>query len=231
MSFIKNITTKYNVSVFQSLEYLLILCQLLVIASIHQPSTSIFLLFDKLLLLSKGSTVYNNSTHSLVPYLESKGNYMPQYINPAEYALELINTDFASNRDQEEQRLSGLIDAWHSSTQHRNLIRDITQTMVISAQSPSNIERHDQRTTIQKMLIPATLVHRNLIKGYRDVIAYGIRIAMYLGLAILMGTVWLRLGPTQASIVPFTNAIFYGGAFMSFMAVRYASLSLWFLLT
>lgn len=44
---------------------------------------------------------------------------------------------------------------------------------------------------------------------------------MYLGLAIMMGTVWLRLAPVQSNIQSFTNAIFFGGAFMSFMAVAY----------
>ncbi|KAI7597964.1 putative ABC transporter, partial [Hortaea werneckii] len=65
------------------------------------------------------------------------------------------------------------------------------------------------------------LTHRFFIKSYRDIIAYGIRIAMYMGLAVMMGTVWLRLSPTQGNIQSFINAIFFGGAFMSFMAVAY----------
>ena len=36
-----------------------------------------------------------------------------------------------------------------------------------------------------------------------------------------MGTVWLRLSPHQSNIQPFINAIFFGSAFMSFMAVAY----------
>lgn len=36
-----------------------------------------------------------------------------------------------------------------------------------------------------------------------------------------LGTIWLRLSYEQDSIQPFTNAIFFGGAFMSFMAVAY----------
>lgn len=61
---------------------------------------------------------------------------------------------------------------------------------------------------------------------------------MYMGLAIMMGTVWLRLSPNQEHIQPFVNAIvspsslarlkqkadilqFFGSAFMSFMAVAY----------
>lgn len=68
---------------------------------------------------------------------------------------------------------------------------------------------------------PLVLLHRSWIKSYRDVIAYGIRIAMYLGLAILMGTVFLRFKTEQQYIQPYINAIFFGGAFMSFMAVAY----------
>jgi len=37
----------------------------------------------------------------------------------------------------------------------------------------------------------------------------------------MMGTVWLRLGRGQDNIQPFINAIFFSGAFMSFMAVAY----------
>ena len=44
---------------------------------------------------------------------------------------------------------------------------------------------------------------------------------MYTALAIMMGTVWLRLPYTQTSIQTFVNAIFFSGAFMSFMAVAY----------
>jgi len=36
-----------------------------------------------------------------------------------------------------------------------------------------------------------------------------------------MGTCWLRLKNDQSDIQPFINAIFFGGAFMSFMAVAY----------
>jgi ABC-type multidrug transport system permease subunit len=67
----------------------------------------------------------------------------------------------------------------------------------------------------------AALLQRSWKKAHRDVVVYGIRIAMYLGLAVLMGTVFLRMQTTQEHIQPFINAIFFAGAFMSFMAVAY----------
>ncbi|KAF2478470.1 hypothetical protein BDY17DRAFT_314217 [Neohortaea acidophila] len=65
------------------------------------------------------------------------------------------------------------------------------------------------------------LLQRAWVKAIRDAMAYGIRIVMYFGLAILMGTVFFRFGDNQKYIQPFTNALFFGGAFMSFMAVAY----------
>jgi len=37
----------------------------------------------------------------------------------------------------------------------------------------------------------------------------------------MMGTVWLRLEAKQESIIPLINGLFFGSAFMSFMAVAY----------
>ncbi|KAK9326550.1 hypothetical protein V1520DRAFT_284992, partial [Lipomyces starkeyi] len=54
-----------------------------------------------------------------------------------------------------------------------------------------------------------------------DILAYGVRVIMYLGLANLMGTVWLRLKPNENTIQSFFNAIFFGSAFVSFMTVAY----------
>jgi hypothetical protein len=42
---------------------------------------------------------------------------------------------------------------------------------------------------------------------------------MYVGLAILMGTSWLRLSYSQENIQNVLNSLFFGSAFMSFMVL------------
>jgi hypothetical protein len=137
---------------------------------------------------------------------------MPLYMNPAEFVIQLVNTDFSSDQTKSSQQLTHLHNAWLNSPSG-------TFLHPTSASSPPLKDTYT--TSANPLLIPLTLIHRSFIKSYRDVVAYGIRIAMYIGLAIMMGTVWLRLAPTQTNIQNFTNAIFFGGAFMSFMAVAY----------
>ncbi|KAG5665211.1 hypothetical protein KAF25_009336 [Fusarium avenaceum] len=190
---------------------------LIVICSIHQPSTSTFNLFDKLLLLSSGKTHYFGAVADVATYYAESGFPLPQYVNPAEHLLEMVNIDFAQNRDTASQNLETLQTSWQNSRQASQINNAIKTAE--SSGGDWGVEGIDKRPNMPSLTL--TLLHRSFIKSYRDVVVYGIRLAMYLGLAIMMGTVWVRLDPAQESIQPFINAIFFGSAFMSFMAVAY----------
>ncbi|KAF4762380.1 hypothetical protein HAV15_007770 [Penicillium sp. str.  len=173
---------------------------LLIIASIHQPSTTTFKLFDKLLLLSAGRTCYFGPISAVDSYFSGIGYPIPAQTNPAEFILDTVSSDFASSKDSGGGPMS---------------------ERVHSAEKLASKDSVEENARPGAVSVTIALLHRSFVKSYRDVIAYGIRIAMYLGLAIMMGTVWLRLHPSQDYIQPFINAIFFGSAFMSFMAVAY----------
>ncbi|KAK0722966.1 P-loop containing nucleoside triphosphate hydrolase protein [Lasiosphaeria miniovina] len=195
---------------------------LIVIASIHQPSTSTFNLFDKLLLLSAGKTHYFGPVAVVGPHYNSLGLELPLQVNPAEFLLELVNVDFAATR---HRRLEQMQHAWAASRRAAELAAAVADVeakgAALSSFSDTTLElaAAEKRPSAPSLVL--TLLHRSFVKSYRDVVVYGIRLAMYTGLAIMMGTVWLRLGADQSSIIPLTNAIFFGSAFMSFMAVAY----------
>ncbi|MCJ1387258.1 hypothetical protein MMC18_000098 [Xylographa bjoerkii] len=196
---------------------------LIVIASIHQPSTSTFKLFDRLCLLSSGKTCYFGPPSDARRYFSALEYEMPVEINPAEYLLDLINTDVVRKDDDSKARMEHIHMGWACSQQSLAIKSEVEN--VIS--QAHGVQKHSikiAKSANKKQnafVIPLVLLHRSWIKSYRDVVAYGIRIFMYLGLAILMGTVFLRLNTNQADIQPFINAIFFGSAFMSFMAVAY----------
>jgi len=199
---------------------------MIVIASIHQPSTSTLLLFDNVLLLSEGQMAYFGPPGDSIRYFKSLGYLEPQLMSPAEFMLELCNTDFV-RQDERESRLDHLVRGWGASRERRLMNYEI-----------SIIERNSDALTISEEKFqgcPRTLpmqswilLHRLALvqflfkvrltkKSYRDPLAYHVRIAMYLGLAILMGTAWLRLDYSQENIQNVLNSLFFGSAFMSFM--------------
>ncbi|KAJ5550373.1 hypothetical protein N7535_001689 [Penicillium sp. DV-2018c] len=193
---------------------------LIIIASIHQPSTTTFQLFDKLLLLSAGRTCYFGPIPAVENYFRGIGYPIAANTNPAEFLLDLVSSDFKSAKESAVERVSFIQSAWQESDEANEVERRVSE-QVSSAEKHTSKDFMDEGARANAFAVTSALLHRSFIKSYRDVVAYGIRIVMYLGLAIMMGTVWLRLHPSQEYIQPFINAIFFGSAFMSFMAVAY----------
>ncbi len=195
--------------------------KLVVISSIHQPSTSTYQMFDKLALLSLGQMCYFGPVRDAPAYFARIGYPMAPATNPAEHLLDLINIDLDRNGEV-RSRTRDIISQWAASPERSAL--DAAIEAATEAAAASGHQKSLAKLKLPKpspWTVPATLLHRSWIKAYRDIVAYEIRIIMYLGLAVLMGTVFLRLQPVQASIQPFINSLFFGGAFMSFMAVAY----------
>jgi ABC-type multidrug transport system ATPase subunit len=159
--------------------------RLIVVASIHQPSTATFALFDQLMLLSGGKTCYFGPMAGLKDYFDSISHPIPAYTNPAEFLLELVNVDFAKDKELSCSRLESVHSAWTESTQaaqtKSHLEARVRQTPDL--EKSSNLDHKVQRRNVG--LVTVVLLHRSWIKSYRDIIAYGIRIAMYTGLAIM----------------------------------------------
>ncbi|KAH6636204.1 hypothetical protein F5144DRAFT_487549 [Chaetomium tenue] len=168
---------------------------LIVIASIHQPSTATFNLFDKVLLMSHGKTHYFGPVKDVAGHYESIGYPMPIHVNPAEFLLEMVNMDFAQDRDSATLRLHEMQSAWASSRGARELTAAVTAA---EEKGPGALELD---MTERKPSLPSVvlaLMHRSFVKSYRDVVVYGIRLA----------------------ILPLTCRS--GSAFMSFMACAYS---------
>jgi ABC-type multidrug transport system ATPase subunit len=192
---------------------------LIVVCSIHQPSTSTFDLFDKLLLLSAGKTHYFGATGQLIDYYTTIGVTVPTRANPADFLLELVNTDFVQNQAaaSERERVAQLASHWDRST-----LRQRNHDLIVSESTRCapdlTLDAESKPTFLAQLVV---LIHRNSIKAFRDAMAYNWRLVMYASLGVLQGTIWLRMDRDQDSIQLLINALLVSCAFMSLMAVTY----------
>ena len=61
-----------------------------IICTIHQPRSSIYDLFDQLMILSHGRTVYYGGEDAVLPFFSSLGYVCPQYSNPADFLIDTV---------------------------------------------------------------------------------------------------------------------------------------------
>ena len=116
---------------------------MIIVASIHQPSTSTLLLFDNVLLLSQGKTVYYGPPGASNNYFTALGYPPPQMMSPAEHMLELTNVDFSRSNGGGITQLDQLVTAWNEGPKAR-LLRDSVEA------SKANAEAFTISTDIRK---------------------------------------------------------------------------------
>lgn len=72
-----------------------------IIFSIHQPRFSIYRLFDSLLLLSQGVTVYHGPARQALDFFQTQGFACQEHNNPPDFFLDVINGDMQALADDQ----------------------------------------------------------------------------------------------------------------------------------
>jgi ABC-type multidrug transport system ATPase subunit/ABC-type multidrug transport system permease subunit len=65
-----------------------------VVCTIHQPRSSIFAMFDQLMLLTDGRLVYIGDAHDSVDYFETLHFRCPNLTNPADFFMDVTSVDY-----------------------------------------------------------------------------------------------------------------------------------------
>lgn len=138
-------------------------------------------MFDKVYLVAKGKLCYGGPREDLTSYFSSIGREIPTQTNPAEWLLELVDTDFSKDRKEGNTRLAEIQQAWE--TQYSKLQNEAAAPSAFEAKGATHEEPLPQTFALRQT---GYLLHRNFIKSYRDLIAYWLRVAMYTGEYIVM---------------------------------------------
>ncbi len=101
-----------------------------ILATIHQPSSEIFYLFDNLLLLSQGQIMYQGPLKDSVSYFAKLGYECPQYTNPSDFIfMSILNNDenalspylVENSNESHAQRIERLLQVWNDSIERKSL--------------------------------------------------------------------------------------------------------------
>ncbi|KAF0889752.1 hypothetical protein E2562_030526 [Oryza meyeriana var. granulata] len=192
-----------------------------VIAAVHQPSGDVFELFHGLCLLAYGRTVFFGTVSNANEFFTLSGFPCPHMRNPSDHFLRTINKDFdeetvessKANRKIAAEAIEILTNAYQSSTYAEKTTNEIVE-MKGKVEAP--FRRKEQASFFTKLLV---LTRRSFINMHRDIGYYWMRLAIYMGIGICLGTIFYQVGYSYSSIQTRCEVIMYTTALLTFMAI------------
>ncbi|KAM1256078.1 hypothetical protein ACFX1Q_030240 [Malus domestica] len=205
-----------------------------VVSSIHQPSSEVFALFDDLVLLSGGQTVYSGQANMALEFFARAGVPCPSRRNPSDHFLRCINSDFDRVTMNESHRIRDvpkssepllnlataeikamLVEKYKSSeyaSRTRARIRQISSMEGLTVEKWSG----SQATWWKQLTI---LTQRSFLNMLRDLGYYWVRIIIYLLLSVCVGTIFFNLGTNLNSILARGACAGFISGFMTFLSI------------
>ncbi|XP_023936206.1 ATP-binding cassette sub-family G member 1-like [Bicyclus anynana] len=186
-----------------SIRHLVVLLRLLsrqgrtIICTIHQPSASLFSLFDRVYVLSRGLCCYQGAAPLLVPYLSEIGHVCPTTHNPADFVLETL----LGNMDASAQ-MSELCQNGKLCRRLDRITRDGRRPVLHSDESIQRIfVELVAKEQMQKMEFPTSfmtqftiLIKRMFTQNIRNSLSLWIQLLHHISAAVLLGGIFFLIG-------------------------------------
>lgn len=180
-----------------------------VISVIHQPRSSIYQMFDKLMLLSEGRTMYFGDAKLAVEHFSKFGHVCPESFNPSDFFLDLLSPDnrFADSEQESANRIKYLGDVWEQ--QVKAVEKDPTENDKIAAQS-SKIKAIGSEWSVGKITRNFLLLcWRAWSEQSRDIVTLVFKLIVCSIFGLLLGGIYSRLGNHQQSVRNRSGLLFF----------------------
>ncbi|XP_020234286.1 ABC transporter G family member 21 [Cajanus cajan] len=180
-------------------------CGRTVVTTIHQPSSRLYRMFDKVVVLSDGYQIFTGPTGRVMDYLESIG-FAPafNFMNPADFLLDLANGIVADVKqddhiDHHEDQAS--IKQFLVSSYKKNLYpllkQEIQQNQRGLVFSTSGTPRSSENQWTTSWWEQFMVLLKRGLKERRHESYSGLRIFQVLTVSILSGLLWWHSDPSH----------------------------------
>lgn len=181
-----------------------------VVASVHQPRSSIYALVDQLVLLSGGRLMYAGDGGSVCSnHFSRLGSPVPQDFNPADHFLDAISVDFRSPAltTETKARIETLYDGFVETYAPAPVVLLKSETPMSELNRKELQSVNGART---QFWVPFKLLFfRTWREQTRDVVTLTIKYSLNTFFCLLFGVVYLRMNRDQISIQDRTGILFF----------------------
>ncbi|XP_062427891.1 ATP-binding cassette sub-family G member 8, partial [Rhea pennata] len=205
----------------------------LVLLSVHQPRSDIFQLFDLVLLLTSGVTVYSGTARGMVQYFTELGYPCPKYSNPADFYVDLTSIDKQNTEKEMESRrranalanlfLEKVKDfedfLWKVNEGNNGVTTSSQQSSHVNSEESVNMPTHSSDQLPGALKQFTVLLSRQVSNDFRDLSTLLIHGFEALVMSLLIGFLYYGHEKSRLSIRDTTALLYMIGALTPFTVI------------
>uniref|UniRef100_A0A7S3CZZ8 ABC transporter domain-containing protein n=1 Tax=Palpitomonas bilix TaxID=652834 RepID=A0A7S3CZZ8_9EUKA len=177
-----------------------------VVCTIHQPSAEIFMMMGKLLLLSRGHTVYFGSPMHALSHFKQQGYSFAEFSNPADHIMRVTNVTLNEKgeykREKDRAKIEGMVEA-ASKLKPADLITNEGATPTRGAIA------HKYKENVPAWMEWPVLMGRSFKNYIRNPTASKARLFQTVFQALLVGLIFLQTGNDSKGVQDRMGALFF----------------------
>ena len=188
-----------------------------IVCTIHQPSSEVYAMFDRVCYLAKGRVAYFGTRNNALRYFSSMLNMdCPVHSNPSDFIIKQLSV-IPSRQDESRAQISHILHTWDSSEEKQKVdgeLHHIAAQSVRAADPATELELQQGggkavgRYSSSFITQTRGLLWRSGLAISRDKMLTKARAGQTIVLSIVIGLIFLRLGNGQTDVQNRQGAIF-----------------------
>ncbi|KAL8166200.1 hypothetical protein V2J09_007699 [Rumex salicifolius] len=171
-----------------------------VVMTIHQPSSKLFYMFDKVLLLSEGNPLYYGKGDEVMEYFKSVGFAPSRPMNPADFLLDLANGISPDDSVEDQTMVKSTLVAAYKTNLGARVKQEIEECSSEPLKNDLKSGTKDESKWVTTWSQQFSVLLRRGLKERKHECFSTIRIVQVLTLAILSGLLWWRSDDLQDQV-------------------------------
>ncbi len=179
-----------------------------IVVSIHAPRSSIYQLFDTLMILAAGELIYFGPAKESVSHFASLGYECPKNFNPADYLIDVVTMN-------SDTVVRNLADKFRESS----IARDVASTIsTIQTSAPTvHLGREFSQEYASSFWKQIWVVSQRVVKNnLRNPFLMPLQYSLTTALSLLIGGIFYHLSLDLAGVQDRAGSLFFSIALLSF---------------
>nr|AHK05663.1 ATP-binding cassette transporter sub-family G 125057 [Tigriopus japonicus] len=180
-----------------------------IICTIHQPSSQVFSMFDRVLLMAEGQVTYLGGVRRAFEFFSDVGHPCPEHFNPADHYVQVLAVT-PGDEESCRQRIKRIADAFETSPEGRSVVKEVNYQKQNKHASNQMVEASKKSSPYKASWIEQfrALLWRSFLSVMKEPMIVKVNLIQTIVISLILGIIYMNQEYDQKGASNINGALF-----------------------